>query len=266
MSKFLLYVIIVRGFGLHVLDVGPPRTGTQSIADALTTLGLNVLHSGFVQSSRPVACRHLYGNGTNESMTELFEGYDAAADEPLFLEYEFVRDTYPNSKFVLPLVPMEKWWNSTKHYWNSMYFRYERNKIRGLKVKREQQELEAWLDGFWTGHFGATFENDKCVAVRYWGCRFDRLEGMSDDEKRNCQSGYEAHVAHVKQAIPPERLLVFNLSDGWRPLCQFLGKPIPNEPFPHDDFIGIYDEQAELNEAGTTLLQVDVETTWTEEL
>ena len=35
--------------------------------------------------------------------------------------------------------------------------------------------------------------------------------------------------------IPRERLLIFNFSDGWGPLCEFLGKPVPDEPFPHVD-------------------------------
>lgn len=38
---------------------------------------------------------------------------------------------------------------------------------------------------------------------------------------------------HVVQAVPRQRLLVFNLSQGWEPLCKFLGKPVPNKPFPH---------------------------------
>ena len=29
-----------------------------------------------------------------------------------------------------------------------------------------------------------------------------------------------------------ERLLIMKMKDGWEPLCKFLGKPIPDEPFP----------------------------------
>lgn len=36
----------------------------------------------------------------------------------------------------------------------------------------------------------------------------------------------------VKQLVPPERLLIMELGQGWEPLCQFLGKPVPDEPFP----------------------------------
>jgi Sulfotransferase domain len=33
--------------------------------------------------------------------------------------------------------------------------------------------------------------------------------------------------------VPPERLLVYEVGDGWEPLCRFLGVPVPDEPFPH---------------------------------
>ena len=34
---------------------------------------------------------------------------------------------------------------------------------------------------------------------------------------------YEAHNEKVIETIPPESLLVWNLKDGWEPLCSFLG-------------------------------------------
>ena len=43
---------------------------------------------------------------------------------------------------------------------------------------------------------------------------------------------------YVKSIVPEEDLLVWNLKDGWEPLCSFLGKPIPEEPIPHDNRTG----------------------------
>ena len=43
---------------------------------------------------------------------------------------------------------------------------------------------------------------------------------------------YEAHNAQVKARVPDGRLLVFNVKEGWGPLCAFLGKEVPDEPFP----------------------------------
>jgi hypothetical protein len=44
---------------------------------------------------------------------------------------------------------------------------------------------------------------------------------------------FNEHNAEVKATIPPERLLVYSVKEGWGPLCRFLGVPEPEEPFPH---------------------------------
>ena len=43
---------------------------------------------------------------------------------------------------------------------------------------------------------------------------------------------FEAHAEAVKAAIPASRLLVYQVKEGWEPLCAFLGCPVPDEPFP----------------------------------
>lgn len=43
---------------------------------------------------------------------------------------------------------------------------------------------------------------------------------------------YLDHVAEVRSLVPPERLLEYNISDGWGPLCEFLGEEVPDTPFP----------------------------------
>ena len=44
---------------------------------------------------------------------------------------------------------------------------------------------------------------------------------------------FKAWVERVKSTVPPEKLLVFDVKEGWEPLCKFLNKPVPNEPFPN---------------------------------
>lgn len=41
------------------------------------------------------------------------------------------------------------------------------------------------------------------------------------------------HVEEVKKHVPEERLLEFNVKQGWGPLCKFLEVPVPDMPFPH---------------------------------
>ena len=50
---------------------------------------------------------------------------------------------------------------------------------------------------------------------------------------RAAKRRYLEHEAMVRGIVPAERLLVFDVRDGWEPLCKFLGKPVPDEPFPN---------------------------------
>jgi hypothetical protein len=43
---------------------------------------------------------------------------------------------------------------------------------------------------------------------------------------------FNDHSSAVKAAIPPERLLVYEVKEGWGPLCRFLGQPVPTVAFP----------------------------------
>ena len=50
---------------------------------------------------------------------------------------------------------------------------------------------------------------------------------------------YKEHNAWIKSLVKPENLLVYNVKDGWEPLCSFLGRKIPDKPFPR-----VNDEEA----------------------
>lgn len=49
------------------------------------------------------------------------------------------------------------------------------------------------------------------------------------------RSHFERHTKDVLAWFTkqPWRLLVFDVREGWGPLCRFLGKPVPAVPFPH---------------------------------
>lgn len=46
------------------------------------------------------------------------------------------------------------------------------------------------------------------------------------------KKGFLEHNQYIKNVVPKEKLLVFHPKDGWEPLCKFLGKPVPEGPFP----------------------------------
>jgi hypothetical protein len=62
----------------------------------------------------------------------------------------------------------------------------------------------------------------------------DMFEGRSRDHDFMV-ARFLAWNEEVKRTIPKERLLVWDVKEGWEPLCAFLGKPVPSEPFPRNN-------------------------------
>ena len=52
-------------------------------------------------------------------------------------------------------------------------------------------------------------------------------------EEHNAKAVYKEKYAEVRRLVPEERRLEYKLEDGWKPLCRFFGKEIPDEPFPY---------------------------------
>jgi hypothetical protein len=62
-----------------------------------------------------------------------------------------------------------------------------------------------------------------------WNSRF---KGRFTDRRQSI-AVYQAHLEEVRRTVPAERLLVFDVKEGWEPLCRFLGRPVPEDvPFP----------------------------------
>jgi hypothetical protein len=65
------------------------------------------------------------------------------------------------------------------------------------------------------------------------GMFWDRLfEGQFENRDHTIQI-FNDYTEEVKRTVPAERLLIFNVREGWEPLCQFLDVPVPDTPFPH---------------------------------
>jgi len=58
--------------------------------------------------------------------------------------------------------------------------------------------------------------------------------GGAFEDKPRAISIFERHVQEVKDRVPAERLLVYDVKEGWEPLCRFLHVAVPaDKPFPH---------------------------------
>lgn len=210
-----------------VLDVGAPRTGTQSLETALEMLGLRVLHSGGngFQARDPLY-DYLLHNGSREDALATIEGYDSAADEPYQLFYKTVMESNPSAKFILTM-------QETPQDWYRSYNRFMENKCVGATVHGLESAEIYDIPGP-----GPVLETDLGEnLVHYWDCHFSDLN-QTAEMVSSCLSHYNAHNQAIQREIPAEKLLIFDLADGWEPLCSFLSLPVPDEPFPHVDTFG----------------------------
>merc|ERR1719387_910767 len=142
-------------------------------------------------------------------------GWDSGADEVWHLMYEDIMNKYPDSKFVLPVKDAESWYNSYLHLFH--------------KPKSDYIQVDLMQKSNFTKDSSQGVPYD-CKAAHYWGCDFTEEFAPLEETKEACLAGYRAHYERVQQVIPPERLLPFNYSDGYRPLCEFLGKEVPTFP------------------------------------
>lgn len=60
-----------------------------------------------------------------------------------------------------------------------------------------------------------------------------RFAGGDLTDKDACIAAYEAHNDYVRKNADPKRLLEWQATDGWEPICDRLGIPVPDAPFPH---------------------------------
>eukprot|EP00951_Prasinocladus_malaysianus_P048631 scaffold660670_cov43-Prasinocladus_malaysianus.AAC.1 len=71
-------------------------------------------------------------------------------------------------------------------------------------------------------------ELGRLTELNVWG-----EKGVKDRE--NAISKYDAWYGEVRKNVPAEKLLEYDVSMGWEPLCKFLNKPVPDVPFPRED-------------------------------
>lgn len=114
------------------------------------------------------------------------------------------------------------------------------------KVVLVERDVDKWYPSFIAGTVDAMFTptgivTRSCIepllGSRVGAFSLKVIQGMlgekePDAMKRNAKEAYQQHYKEVRAAIPADRLLDYRLGSGWKPLCDFLKQPIPNEDFP----------------------------------
>ncbi|WP_279244843.1 sulfotransferase family protein [Candidatus Litorirhabdus singularis] len=185
---------------LKIIGAGFGRTGTMSLKAALEQMGYPCYHmvECFPKGPRHWKLWEQVGNGAPD-WDALFEGFTATVDFPACTSYASLAEYYPDAKVVLTVRDPEKWFTSVQ----STIFGKE------------------WIEFLPGTEAGAYM---KATVDDYFDCR------MHDHD--HLIRRFNEHVADVRANIDPERLLVFEVADGWQPLCQFLDLPVPEGAFP----------------------------------
>jgi len=209
-----------------VIGAGLPRTGTTSLKDGLDLLGLGpcyhmseVIHNFQQHVWKSVA--DLKAQGKIVEWDRVFSGksipnYRSGLDFPMSAYYNELLEYYPNSKVILTVREPEKWYDS---FYETV-----------AKVSRHHPERNCCF-GFvtWpTPHSYMDQWADSPVPRRFFS-----EEALSSKEK--LIEAYNEWTEQVKRDVPEEKLLIFHPAQGWKPLCDFLGVPVPNVPFPRSN-------------------------------
>ena len=189
---------------MKIIGTGVGRTGTYSLKLAINQLGFGPCHhmeEVILKMPVQVPLWSAALNGEPE-WPAIYDGYESAVDWPTAGFFRELREAFPTARFVLTHRSPESWADS---FGATIY---------ELIANRDQAppEMRDWLA-----------MSAGVIARTGFPLGLDR-KGLLE--------AFVAHNEAVKAAIPADQLLVFEVKEGWGPLCEFLGVPVPDAPFP----------------------------------
>ena len=210
---------------LSVIGAGFGRTGTMSIKMALEQLGLGPCHHMEEVFANPAQLPHWLAaaDGQKVDWDEVFIGYNSTIDWPSAHYWRDLANVYPDSKILLSVRSTNRWWES----------------FSGT-IKTILQNKDSIPD-----------EHSRSVINMAHKIIVEQTFGGALNDKSVVLSEYQKRIDDVKQAIPADRLLIFDVTEGWAPLCEFLNLPIPDGDFPRsnsrDEFWEVFGGGSELD-------------------
>jgi hypothetical protein len=201
---------------MKLIGAGLPRTGTLSQKIALEMLGLApCYHMVNVLTDLEETARWRRAVDGDLSPAEIFEGFEATVDWPGSFFYRELIELYPDAKVLLSVRPSDRWARSMRDtIWGVIY---------GDIMIRHLSDARRTIDPPWADYIDLMSE--------MWQ-RSGLIENAQTTTEADMAAAMERYHAEVQSTVPAERLLVWSVSDGWEPLCEFLGLPVPEADFP----------------------------------
>lgn len=185
---------------LKIIGAGLGRTGTLSLKLALEQLGFGpCYHMTEVLMDPSRGAGWVRAAEGHPDWNGIFTGFESTVDYPGCAFWRQLAQFYSTAKVLLSVRSSQDWFDSTQQ----TIFSDEHNKPL---VKSALSEF-----------FQKTVFNA-------FGDRIHDRDFMI--------AAFERHNAEVEKAVPKGRLLVYEVTMGWPPLCNFLGVPIPASAFP----------------------------------
>ncbi len=204
---------------IKVIGAGFPRTGTNTLKRALEILGVSKAYHFKDLLYNPENLHYWEALASTRRMAwdEIYDGYQASVDFPCYPWYKEHMEQYPDAKVILTVRPFDKWYLSVKStIWTA-----------GPQSVFEKIAMLAKLP--FDPHLRKVLKCVKFVKGFLWETQF---QGRFLDEAF-VEKIWNQHIEEVMAYVPKEKLLVYEVKDGWGPLCEFLDLPNPTEEFPH---------------------------------
>ncbi|KAK4108035.1 hypothetical protein N656DRAFT_784566 [Canariomyces notabilis] len=217
--------------GIKIINAALFRMGTKSMAHAYQILGFNP-HHGLLEGTMdspwtqleqaaeatwpfvpeaPAVPRPPFRRSDWDAIWAA-RGYDVVTDLASPFAVELIK-AYPEAKVVVVQRDFEKWWPSFKE-----------EVLDGVLIQ-PMATIYGWM-GWNVMGIRAVHAMRK---IHFGLFHAKTLQGIYANARRT----YDDYFAEIRKLVPPERRLEYKMGDGWQPLCEFLGVPVPDVPFPH---------------------------------
>jgi hypothetical protein len=202
---------------MKVIGAGLPRTATLSQKVALEMLGFDPCYHmvNVLADLSQVPLWHRATDGTIE-WDEILGAFGSTVDWPGGFFYRELVEAYPDAKVLLSVRDPEAWERSMRDtVWEVWH---------GDTLMKHVSDARAEIDPEWA-------EFRRLMHRLLWT---DRAPFAGDHQDRQWLiDAFNRYNEQVQRDVPAERLLVWEVKEGWEPLCRFLEVDVPDAPFPN---------------------------------
>jgi len=191
---------------VSVIGAGFGRTGTLSLKIALERLGFGPCHHMLEVFAHPAQAANWRdaAEGRAVDWDALLAGYGSAVDWPSCHFWRQLSDHYRHAKIVLTVRDADSWYAS----------------------------MSATIGKLGDATSGPPDPQARAVLAMARLVIMEQTFGGRLAEPEHAKDVFRRHNAAVMAEVAGDRLLLFSVAAGWSPLCRFLDRPVPKEPFP----------------------------------